>query len=264
MTTVSATSPAPITSSHATAVPSDVRDRQPRAHGRSELGAGLAGHQRMDRHRSPALGRRPPHPGDPLSPPQPVAPCPGTGGPMAVHERSASAWHKVAHGGRRSDHSSAQRAAESRGETIDRCSTGTSPSCCRSCGSPLPACSPVRLPAQPRLHPALPGPERLRPHRLHGGAAVHRAGDHAAHRPGVLPPARLPPATEGRPGRRRGPAPHRRPALLIPAISSSAPPILDVWPAGGRPSWAASLTVLVGLLTWYALPLAVRFAGQRR
>ena len=39
---------------------------------------------------------------------------------MALHERSASAWHKVAHGGRRSDHSSAQRAADSRGETMEQ------------------------------------------------------------------------------------------------------------------------------------------------
>ena len=42
MITVSATSPAPVTSSHATAVPSDVRDRQGRAHGGSEPGTAVA------------------------------------------------------------------------------------------------------------------------------------------------------------------------------------------------------------------------------
>jgi hypothetical protein len=51
-------------------------------------------------------------------------------------------------------------------------------------------------------------------------------------------------------------------ALLIPAISSSVLLILDIalgrWPA----IVGSSLTVLVGLLTWYALPLAIRHAGH--
>jgi hypothetical protein len=51
-------------------------------------------------------------------------------------------------------------------------------------------------------------------------------------------------------------------ALLIPAISSSVLLILDValgrWPA----VVGASLTAAVGLLTWYALPLAIRRSGR--
>jgi hypothetical protein len=51
-------------------------------------------------------------------------------------------------------------------------------------------------------------------------------------------------------------------ALLIPAISSSVLLILDValgrWPA----IVGSSLTALVGLLTWYALPLAIRRSGH--
>jgi hypothetical protein len=51
-------------------------------------------------------------------------------------------------------------------------------------------------------------------------------------------------------------------ALLVPAISSAVLLILDV--ALGR--WQAivgsSATALVGLLTWYALPLAIRSSGH--
>jgi hypothetical protein len=51
-------------------------------------------------------------------------------------------------------------------------------------------------------------------------------------------------------------------ALLIPAISSAVLLILDV--ALGR--WQAivgsSITAGVGLLTWYALPLAIRYSGH--
>ena len=51
-------------------------------------------------------------------------------------------------------------------------------------------------------------------------------------------------------------------ALLIPAMGSSVLLILDIalgrWPA----IVGSSLTALVGLLTWYALPLAVRRAGH--
>jgi len=51
-------------------------------------------------------------------------------------------------------------------------------------------------------------------------------------------------------------------ALLIPAISSSVLLILDVVLGRWQAVVGCSLTVLVGLLTWYALPLAVRFAGN--
>jgi hypothetical protein len=51
-------------------------------------------------------------------------------------------------------------------------------------------------------------------------------------------------------------------ALLIPAISSAVLLILDVvlgrWPA----IMGSSATALVGLLTWYALPLAIRYSGN--
>jgi hypothetical protein len=51
-------------------------------------------------------------------------------------------------------------------------------------------------------------------------------------------------------------------ALLIPAISSSVLLILDV--ALGRVAAivGSSLTVLVGLLTWYVLPLVIRRSGH--
>jgi hypothetical protein len=39
---------------------------------------------------------------------------------MPVRERSTSTLHKVAHGGRRFDHSSVQRSAASRGETLEQ------------------------------------------------------------------------------------------------------------------------------------------------
>jgi len=51
-------------------------------------------------------------------------------------------------------------------------------------------------------------------------------------------------------------------ALLVCAITSCVLLILDV--ALGRPAAVvgSSLTALVGLLTWYALPLAIRRSGQ--
>ena len=51
-------------------------------------------------------------------------------------------------------------------------------------------------------------------------------------------------------------------ALLIPAISSSVLLILDVALGRGPAIVGSSLTILVGLLTWYALPLAVRRSGR--
>ncbi|HEY4627381.1 MAG TPA: DUF6328 family protein, partial [Blastococcus sp.] len=51
-------------------------------------------------------------------------------------------------------------------------------------------------------------------------------------------------------------------ALLVPAISSAVLLILDVvlgrWPA----IVGSSFTAIVGLLTWYALPLAIRRSGH--
>src|SRR5215213_11364172 len=51
-------------------------------------------------------------------------------------------------------------------------------------------------------------------------------------------------------------------ALLIPAIGSSVLLILDVALGRGPAVVGSSLTVLVALLTWYALPLAIRRSGQ--
>ena len=51
-------------------------------------------------------------------------------------------------------------------------------------------------------------------------------------------------------------------ALLIPAISSAVLLILDVVLGRWQAVVGCSLTVLVGLLTWYALPLAIRYAGN--
>jgi hypothetical protein len=51
-------------------------------------------------------------------------------------------------------------------------------------------------------------------------------------------------------------------ALLIPAISSSVLLILDVALGRGPAIVGSSLTVLVALLTWYALPLAIRRSGR--
>jgi hypothetical protein len=51
-------------------------------------------------------------------------------------------------------------------------------------------------------------------------------------------------------------------ALLIAAISSSVLLILDVALGRGPALVGSSVTVLVGVLTWYALPLAIRRSGH--
>jgi hypothetical protein len=51
-------------------------------------------------------------------------------------------------------------------------------------------------------------------------------------------------------------------ALLIPAISSSVLLVLDVVLGRWEALVACSLVTLVALLTWYALPLAIRFSGD--
>src|SRR5215204_1605961 len=51
-------------------------------------------------------------------------------------------------------------------------------------------------------------------------------------------------------------------ALLIPAISSSVFLILNVAIGRGAAVAGASLTAAVALLTWYALPLAIRRSGH--
>jgi ABC-type Fe3+ transport system permease subunit len=51
-------------------------------------------------------------------------------------------------------------------------------------------------------------------------------------------------------------------ALLIPAIGSSVLLVLDVVLGRWQAIVGCSVTILVALLTWYALPLAIRFSGQ--
>ncbi|HLM07775.1 MAG TPA: DUF6328 family protein [Blastococcus sp.] len=51
-------------------------------------------------------------------------------------------------------------------------------------------------------------------------------------------------------------------ALLMPAISSSVLLVLDVVLGRWQAIVACSLTTLVALLTWYALPLAIRISGH--
>jgi hypothetical protein len=51
-------------------------------------------------------------------------------------------------------------------------------------------------------------------------------------------------------------------ALLIPAISSSVLLILDVALGRGPAVLGCSVTVVVGLLTWYVIPLAIRRSGS--
>jgi hypothetical protein len=51
-------------------------------------------------------------------------------------------------------------------------------------------------------------------------------------------------------------------ALLIPAIGSSVLLILDVALGRGPAVVGSAITVLVGVMTWYALPLAIRRSGS--
>lgn len=53
-------------------------------------------------------------------------------------------------------------------------------------------------------------------------------------------------------------------ALLVPAISSSVLLILDVVLGRWQAVVGCTFTALVGLLTWYALPISVRRAGHGR
>jgi hypothetical protein len=53
-------------------------------------------------------------------------------------------------------------------------------------------------------------------------------------------------------------------ALLVPAIASSVLLILDVVLGRWQAIVGCTFTALVGLVTWYALPLAIRRAGHGR
>ena len=182
---------------------------------------------------------------------------------MAVHERSASAWHKVAHGGRRSDHSSAQRAADSRGETMEQLLDRNLAELLQELrvaftGVQILFAFLLSLAFTQRfedlnsfditvyvvalLSTAMATMVLIAPVSFH--RLVFRRRQKAAL---VVVADRL--LIVGL-------------ALLIPAISSSVLLILDVVLGRWQAVVGCSLTVLVGLLTWYALPLAVRFAGN--
>ena len=51
-------------------------------------------------------------------------------------------------------------------------------------------------------------------------------------------------------------------ALLIPAISSGVLLILDVVLGRWQAILGSAVTVMVGLVTWYAMPIVVRRAGS--
>jgi Family of unknown function (DUF6328) len=181
---------------------------------------------------------------------------------VVVHERSTSTWHKVAHGGRRSDHSSAQRAADSRGETLDQLLDRNLAELLQELrvaftGVQILFAFLLSLAFTQRfedlnrfdiavyvvalLSTAMATMVLIAPVSFH--RIVFRRRQKAAL---VVVADRL--LIVGL-------------ALLIPAISSSVLLILDVVLGRWQAVVGCSLTVLVGLLTWYALPLAIRRSG---
>ena len=180
---------------------------------------------------------------------------------MVVHERST--WHKVAHGGRRFDHTSAQRAANSRGETMDQLLDRNLAELLQELrvaftGVQILFAFLLTLAFTQRFQEldefdlavyvtalmctALATMVLIAPVSFH--RLVFRRRQKAAL---VVVADRL--LIVGL-------------ALLIPAISSSVLLILDVVLGRWQAVVGCSLTVLVGLLTWYALPLAIRYAGN--
>ncbi len=180
---------------------------------------------------------------------------------MVVHERST--WHKVAHGGRRFDHTSAQRAANSRGETMDQLLDRNLAELLQELrvaftGVQILFAFLLSLAFTQRfedlnefdiavyvvalLSTALATMVLIAPVSFH--RIVFRRRQKAAL---VVVADRL--LIVGL-------------ALLIPAISSAVLLILDVVLGRWQAVLASSLTALVGLLTWYALPLGIRRAGS--
>ena len=182
---------------------------------------------------------------------------------MVVHERSTSTGHKVAHGGRRFDHTSAQRAANSRGETMDQLLDRNLAELLQELrvaftGVQILFAFLLSLAFTQRfedlnefdiavyvvalLSTALATMVLIAPVSFH--RIVFRRRQKAAL---VVVADRL--LIVGL-------------ALLIPAISSAVLLILDVVLGRWQAVVGCSLTVLVGLLTWYALPLTIRYAGN--
>jgi Family of unknown function (DUF6328) len=181
---------------------------------------------------------------------------------MRVQERSTSTLHKVAHGGRRFDHSAAQRSADSRGETLEQLLDRNLAELLQELrvaftGVQILFAFLLSLAFTARftdldgfqiavyvialLSTALATMVLIAPVSFH--RIVFRRGQKAAL---VVVADRL--LMVGL-------------ALLIPAICASVLLILDVVLGRWQAVLGCSVTVLVGLLTWYALPLAVRYAG---
>ena len=184
---------------------------------------------------------------------------------MVVHERSTFTGHKVAHGGRRSDHTSAQRAADSRGETMDQLLDRNLAELLQELrvaftGVQILFAFLLSLAFTQRfedlndfdiavyvvalLSTALATMVLIAPVSFH--RIVFRRRQKAAL---VVVADRL--LIVGL-------------ALLIPAISSAVLLILDVVLGRWQAVMGCSVTVLVGLLTWYALPISIRRAGHGR
>jgi hypothetical protein len=181
---------------------------------------------------------------------------------MRVRERSTSALQKVAHGRRRFDHSAAQRSADSRGETLEQLLDRNLAELLQELrvaftGVQILFAFLLSLAFTQRfteidgfqiavyvialLSTALATMVLIAPVSFH--RIVFRRGQKAAL---VVVADRL--LMVGL-------------ALLIPAICSSVLLILDVVLGRWQAYLGCSVTVLVGLVTWYALPLAVRYNG---
>jgi len=182
---------------------------------------------------------------------------------MRVQERPTSSLHKLAHGGRRFEHTSAQRAANSRGETLEQVLD-------RNLAELLQelrvAFTGVQILFAFLL--SLAFTQRFEDVSSFGLAAYTIALLSTALATMVL----IAPVSFHRIVFRR-----RQKAalvvvsdrllmvgiaLLIPAIGSSVLLVIDVVLGRWQAIVGCSIVTLVALLTWYALPLAIRFSGD--
>ena len=182
---------------------------------------------------------------------------------MRVQERPTSSLHKLAHGGRRFEHTSAQRAANSRGETLEQVLDRNLAELLQELRVAFTGVQilfafllsmaftarfteldgfDITVYVVALLSTAMATMVLIAPVSFH--RIVFRRQQKAAL---VIVADRL--LMVGL-------------ALLIPAICSSVLLILDVVLGRWQAIVGCSVTVLIGLLTWYALPLAVRLAGH--
>jgi hypothetical protein len=183
---------------------------------------------------------------------------------MRVQENSTSTMHRLARGGRRFDHSRVQQAADSRGETVEQLLD-------RNLAELLQELRVAFTGVQILFAFLLSLAFTQRFTELDGfGIAVYTV---ALMSTALATMVLIAPVSFHRIVFRR----QRKAALvvvsdrllmvglalLIPAISSSVLLILDFVLGRWEAIVGSSATVLVGMLTWYALPLAVRAAGDR-